>query len=218
MIFLTLLLTTCGGDGDLGPTGSEFNKEPGRSPEGGNVFSLAIDLVNTTTLYAGTVGGGVFKSDDGGANWTVISTGLTYTDIIALAIAPVTTSTIYTGSMGGVFKSIDVGAEVTAINAGFNASSINALAIDPVTTSTIYAGMWGGRVFSIYVPNRNHVLIEAYAAWADSSRETPKNKLTTVAEPINVAYGNMFISQQDIFIPGNGIPLDLTRTYNSRHS
>ena len=175
MIFLTLLLTTCGGDGDLGPTGSEFNKEPGRSPEGGNVFSLAIDLVNTTTLYAGTVGGGVFKSDNGGANWTVISTGLTYTDIIALAIAP-------------------------------------------VTTSTIYAGMWGGRVFSIYVPNRNHVLIEAYAAWADSSRETPKNKLTTVAEPINVAYGNMFISQQDIFIPGNGIPLDLTRTYNSRHS
>ncbi len=216
IIFLTLVLTSCGGDGDSGTPGSEFNYWLGPGPEGGNVFSLTIDPVNTTTLYAGTIGGGVVKSIDGGANWTVINTGLTYTDIRALAVAPVTTDTIYTGSMGGVFRSLDGGANWTAINTGLNATTINALAIDPVNTAMIYAGTWGGGVFTTYVPDGNQVLIEAYATRADSAREAPRDKLTTVAEPINVANGNMFTSQQDIFIPGNGIPLELTRTYNSQ--
>ena len=35
-------------------------------PEGGNIKALAINPVNTNTLYAGTGGGGVFKSTNGG--------------------------------------------------------------------------------------------------------------------------------------------------------
>ena len=44
----------------------------------------------------------------------------------------------------------------------------------------------------------------------------PKSRVTTVAEPINVADGNMFTAHQDLLIPSRGPPLELTRTYNSR--
>ena len=41
------------------------------------VYALAIDPLTPTTLYAGTYGGGVFKSTDGGASWSAVNTGLT---------------------------------------------------------------------------------------------------------------------------------------------
>jgi photosystem II stability/assembly factor-like uncharacterized protein len=48
--------------------------------------ALAIDPLTPTTLYAGTYGGGVFKSMDGGVSWS--ASGLTniYTSVTALAI------------------------------------------------------------------------------------------------------------------------------------
>ena len=78
-------------------------------PEGGEVFALAIDPVTSTTLYAGTQGGGVFKSTNSGASWSAVNTGLTNTEVRALAIDPTTPTTVYagTGSSGGVFKSTD---------------------------------------------------------------------------------------------------------------
>src|SRR5262249_12617870 len=38
-------------------------------PTGGNVTVVAVDPLTPTTVYAGTHGGGIFKSTDGGATW-----------------------------------------------------------------------------------------------------------------------------------------------------
>ena len=62
------------------------------------------------TLYAGTWGGGVFKSTDGGGNWSPLNTGLTNLWVQALAIDPVTPSTLYAGIEGaGAFAIQQVG-------------------------------------------------------------------------------------------------------------
>ena len=45
-------------------------------PEGGIILALAIDPTTPSTLYAGTDGGGVFKSTNGGAAWSAVNTGL----------------------------------------------------------------------------------------------------------------------------------------------
>jgi len=50
----------------------------------------------------------------------------------------------------------------------------------------------------------------------EPTKQIPQDKVTTVAEPINVANGNMFTSQQDILIQGRGLTLGLIRTYNSQ--
>lgn len=46
----------------------------------------------------------MFKSTNGGANWSAANTGLTKTDVRALAIDPATPATLYAGTDGGVFK------------------------------------------------------------------------------------------------------------------
>src|SRR5262250_3185752 len=70
-------------------------------PEGGRVYALALDPTTPTTLYAGTGGGGVFKSTTGGASWSAVNTGLTNTSVRALAIERLTPSTLYAGTFGG---------------------------------------------------------------------------------------------------------------------
>ena len=55
-------------------------------PYGGLVRALAIDPSTPSTLDAGTWGGGVFKSTDGGASWSAF--GLANRSVRALAINP----------------------------------------------------------------------------------------------------------------------------------
>jgi photosystem II stability/assembly factor-like uncharacterized protein len=119
------------------------------------IFSLAIDPVTTSTLYAGTYLGGVFKSIDRGGSWNAINTGLP-TEVVfsVLAIDPMNSSTLYAGKgtywggAGGVFKSVDGGGTWNDITSGLPTDvSIHAVTIDPWTTSTLYVGSFGGGVF-----------------------------------------------------------------------
>jgi hypothetical protein len=117
-------------------------------PGGGPVWALAINPQTPDTLYAGTYGG-VFKSTNGGTNWTATNTGLTITYVRALAINPQTPDTLYAGTDGGgVFKSTNGGTNWTAVNTGLATDTVVlALAINPQTPDTLYAGTWGEGVF-----------------------------------------------------------------------
>jgi photosystem II stability/assembly factor-like uncharacterized protein len=74
-------------------------------PEGGSVPALAINPQTPEILYAETYGGGVFKSTNGGTNWSAIDTGLTNPYVLTLAINPQAPDTLYAGTEGGgVYK------------------------------------------------------------------------------------------------------------------
>ena len=65
-------------------------------------------------------GGGVRKSDNGGAGWTAVNSGLTNTYIRVLAIDPKTPTTLYAGTYEGVFKSSNGGNSWNAVNTGLS--------------------------------------------------------------------------------------------------
>jgi hypothetical protein len=95
---------------------------------------------------------GVFKSTNGGGNWTPVGTGLPNGIVSALAVDPQTSSIVYAGTQFGLFKSINGGAanSWTPMNTGFTPSatpSINSVVIDPQNPSTLYAGTGGFGVF-----------------------------------------------------------------------
>jgi photosystem II stability/assembly factor-like uncharacterized protein len=102
--------------------------------------ALAIDRQTPTTLYAGTDGGGgVFKTTDGGATWSV--SGLAYID--ALVIDPLTPTTLHAGmDSWGTYKSTDGGATWNSTGLGV----VSSLVIDPLTPTTLYAGTLGQTV------------------------------------------------------------------------
>jgi len=72
----------------------------------------------------GSLGDGVLKSTDGGANWSAVNTGLTNLSVISLAIDSQTPTTLYAGTAGsGAFKSTDGGGTWAAVNSGLQRAS-----------------------------------------------------------------------------------------------
>lgn len=98
----------------------------------GNVTSI---ISTGSTMVAGTQGGGVFVSIDGGASWQVRNNGLAIVDVRALAAIG---SNLFAGtSGGGVYFSSDFGVNwVQRIN-GLNSLLTTSFAVNG---TTIYAG------------------------------------------------------------------------------
>jgi hypothetical protein len=96
---------------------------------------------------------GIFKSTDGGGNWSAANTGLTCGSdlwgVVALALDP---TTLYAGTAGGVYKSTDGGTSWSPVNVGlptsFPGNIVSALALDPTTPTTVYAGTEYSGVFT----------------------------------------------------------------------
>jgi photosystem II stability/assembly factor-like uncharacterized protein len=94
----------------------------------------------SSTVYASTYGGGVYKSTDAGTSWRLGNNGLGGTYHYALIIDPEVPAILYSGTELGVFKSTDGGSNWSAANSGLTTIAVLALAIDRETPASVYAG------------------------------------------------------------------------------
>jgi len=79
-------------------------------PYSGTIIAIVYDPVDPQVIYAGSFGSGVFKSTDGGLNWSSVNNGLTNLYVSSMAINPQNPSTIYAGTYRGqVYKTNDGG-------------------------------------------------------------------------------------------------------------
>jgi len=128
---------------DGGLTWSVLEKDIYDGGEIPPLLSFAIDPTNPAILYAGSVSeskyvpqGGVFRSIDGGATWSL--TGRNLGSGVSLAIDPARPSTLYAGTFHGVFKTTDSGANW--LPAGLNTETISVVRVDPRDPSVVYVG------------------------------------------------------------------------------
>lgn len=116
----------------------------------GDVTSLAISESDSNRVYAGTTGGKVYRTDDGGATttWTEISTGLPSRTVKDVVVDHTNKNRVL-ASFGGVasgatashiFYSTDGGTSWTDISSNLPNISVNAVIFDPNNSNTIYAG------------------------------------------------------------------------------
>ncbi len=129
-------------------------------PDGGVVGTVAVAPSDPRVVYAGASQGGVFRSVDGGVTWAAASRGLLDERIVALAVDPRHSSTVYAAAFTGVFTSGDGGDSWTATPLAFpddGQDNLVSLALDPTRPGTVYAGaesdVWrsgdGGRSWHI---------------------------------------------------------------------
>src|SRR2546426_5023486 len=136
-----------------------FDKQPVQS-----IGAVTIDPKNPKLIWVGTgeawtrnstsIGDGVYKSTDGGDNWTNV--GLPNSERIAkILVDPTDTNTVYVCVPGklwsdsddrGVYKTTDGGKSWNKVLKGANASTgCSMISFDRTNPKTLYAGMWDFR-------------------------------------------------------------------------
>src|SRR5436190_7286750 len=65
---------------------------------GGRIRSLAINPATPATMFAGGVGGGIWKTTNGGATWAPMDDFMAVLSVASLVINPVTPSVMYAGT------------------------------------------------------------------------------------------------------------------------
>lgn len=128
-----------------------------------NIGAVAVQQSNPSVLWVGTgegnprnsvsLGGGIFKSVDGGKNWKAM--GLEKTkNIHRIIIDPINPNTIYAAAIGnpygehaerGVYKTIDGGDTWNLILHTNDSSGCADLIIDPTNPNKLIAAMWQHR-------------------------------------------------------------------------
>jgi photosystem II stability/assembly factor-like uncharacterized protein len=127
-----------------------------------NVFALAIDPTNPSTIYAAAARSGsdrssqagVYKSTDGGANWSSVRDGLVGVSVRALLVDPANPQVVYAGGTGtlsnpgGVFRTVNGGNTWNSRSIGLPADAVFSLLLDAGNTNPqrvlagTNAGVW----------------------------------------------------------------------------
>ncbi len=123
-------------------------------PRGGRVITVAGHPTERMTFYFGAVGGGVWKTTDGGVYWENITDGYFTTAAVgAIAVAESDPNVIYAGtgeptirgdvSYGdGVYKSTDGGKTWTNVGLG-DTNHISQIRIHPTNPDLVYVAAMG---------------------------------------------------------------------------
>ena len=116
-----------------------------------SVYSLATDPYDTARVMVGTKGHGLHMSNDWGARWTRLSTGLEEDEVLALAFSSTTPDTVFAGTwhqevgnqQGEIYRSIDGGATWSKEQFAL----LRALSVHPEDETVIMAGTQGEGVY-----------------------------------------------------------------------
>jgi hypothetical protein len=138
-----------------GPIGS------GAGADSGRLAALAAHPTDPNTIYVAAAGGGVWKTTNGGTNWTPLTDNQGSLFMGAIALAPSNPNIVYAGegeanlgpskllfnrdniySGQGVLKSTDAGATWTLLgNSVFNRRTISKIVVDPTNADTVYVAV-----------------------------------------------------------------------------
>jgi photosystem II stability/assembly factor-like uncharacterized protein len=140
-------LTVINPDGQAGSLPNAFTVAQGINvwtsggPYGGQIWDIAIHPLTPTTLYATAASGGVFRSQDGGANWNLVLGEARYDPMVD--IAPKSPNTIYANSWSkGPYRSDDGGDTWVGIPITGTSGSYGVFA-HPTFPETVYATVDG---------------------------------------------------------------------------
>ncbi len=104
------------------------------------IHDIAIDPRYPGLIYAASNSGGLFRTFNGGTNWSKLS--LPFADVRSVAIRPDLPDIVYAGTQGnGVYVSINGGNSWTPSITGMNANEkIWSITFDPSWPSVVWAG------------------------------------------------------------------------------
>lgn len=127
---------------ELGP--STWSPTTSWNPGIGRITTVAVHPDDTTVIYVGSPGGGIWKSTNSGSTWLplVDFTFHTYLFVYHICIDPLNRNTIYASLAGNVIKSTNGGSTWT--NTGSGPSGPKKVIVSPNNSNLVYCASSNG--------------------------------------------------------------------------
>ena len=141
-------------------------------PAAVTIESLAVDPSNSSHLLAGTYFGGIYESNDGGAQWSHLDTVFGSYPVFSLIFDRQQPSVVFAGTFqAGIWKSTDAGKTWTQTSNGLTDFNVESIAIDPrnadvmiaVTGSRLLRSTDGAKSFVDITPALNGAISRVVA-------------------------------------------------------
>ncbi|MFY0629956.1 MAG: T9SS type A sorting domain-containing protein [Flavobacteriaceae bacterium] len=122
---------------EVGPT--YWNGTSGWNPGVGRISGFAVDKSDQNHIIVGSIGGGIWKTTNGGTNWQPLTDNHGNMYAYSLAVDPNNTSTYYWGSSGGrIYKSTNSGTIWNAIT-NVGGGNVLKILIHPTNSNVLFA-------------------------------------------------------------------------------
>ncbi len=145
----------------VGPTTVTGTTLPGTQVASGRVSGIATDPADVNTFYVATVGGGVWKTTNGGTTYTTTTGSQPALNIGAIAISPSNPDVVYAGTGNGdqdadatygqgILKTVNGGATWQLVGTQeFARQTVAKIAVDPLDPGTVYVAVQDGQVYGV---------------------------------------------------------------------
>jgi photosystem II stability/assembly factor-like uncharacterized protein len=137
----------------VGPAPIVDGQVPGRGPVTGRLAAVAADPSDPSAIYVAAAGGGIWKTVDGGQDWTPLTDNQSTMFMGALAVAPSNANVIYGGTGEannsgdsfygrGILKSTDAG-KTWALEgqSQFDRLTVAKIIVSPTDPNTVFAAI-----------------------------------------------------------------------------
>jgi photosystem II stability/assembly factor-like uncharacterized protein len=192
----------------------------GPAASGGRVAAVAGSATDPNLYYIGAAGGGVWKSDNGGATWDPVFDDQDVQSIGAVTIAPSDDKTVWVGSgeanprndvmLGtGIFKSTDAGGSWKKMGLK-DLQSISRIVVDPTNVNHVIVGGLGD-LFKDSQAGGVYVTTDGGKTWTHSLYVGPSSgasDLAMDAKNPNVVYAGIWEFRRQPWIASSGGPDD----------
>jgi len=121
---------------------------------GSIVYPVLLHPSNQYIIYVGTGGGGIYKTNNGGATWTPTMNGVADNIIYDLVMDPDNSNIVFAGTVGAghedsemIYKTTNGGTSWSQKNSGLPQKKVYALAIQPDNGNILYTGTHGSGIY-----------------------------------------------------------------------
>ncbi len=109
-------------------------------PVGGSITSVLVDPLDPKMVYAGSFGGGVLKTVDGGNTWFKSGMGMPGNAAIqSLGLIPSSPNIVFAGTIrDGIYRSVNYGDTWTKVGESFGTNAVYGITPDPNLPNVVY--------------------------------------------------------------------------------
>ena len=178
-------------------TNADPNRWETNGPSGARIETMAIHPMNNHFLFAGTIEGGLYKSQDGGLSWQHVDDPILEITTRVIKFYPTAPDTVFLTTARGIFRSNDCGLSWSRLDLPYADDNDYAnFAISPFNPQIMMAGSWGYIVKSVDGGNYWDLLSVPY--YFEDMEFDPFDSNTVYAATHAAATGRLVIKSTDL--------------------